>query len=849
MRRDSLALLVVSLLVRAATSQLPPSLLETPCFPLGTDEPLALGDVNGDGHLDLVVHRNAAEPGRLAVLLGDGLGGFGLEVQSSVAPAHPKHFCTGDFDSDGRSDVAFAEFGPVVQVWHGAPDGKLVHPQFLPLAQAIPARLVTAIDVNGDRRLDLVASQWDSSRLSLLLADGSGGFVSPATQLLAVPSAKFIGGGDLDGDGDGDLVVLGGPFSSETAVLWGHGDGQFDAPETVAGTRVQLVGDFDGDGRDDIFARSTEPEPAEAYWSWQPTLGFVATPVETSLPVFEQSAATQGDLDRDGDAELLLAYEDGQLDILDGPAGGPLAVTRRFAFGTAPVSVHVADLNADGDLDLIGSGAVATVLLGQGDGGLEPSWRVGAMIQDFAVGDVTGDGHPDVVVVLGADEPAHVFPGRLGGGLGPPESIDAGPAPTGVRLFDATGDGRLDIVAGGGTTLAVAAAQPGGGFEPPLLTPLDAVFMRMVPVPLDGDGLPDLAVQLNDVDVVGSHYIRLLHNSGGVFSEVDAVDVAAGPTCGTGAFDAGDLDGDGDADLLVYQLGGTACNDGMLRAFFDEPGGFVGGPPMPGQIGYGFFGFMFLDDVEPDGDLDLVYRPSVVPDVQLRLNDGTGSFSAPSSIGTVAGSIRHALIEDLDGDGRPDLLVCATTNSPLPPVTEVSVAPGLGGGAFGTFTAWITDAQPFDARAADLDGDGATDVVLELGFTQLLVLENGHGPWTEHGHSLAGPSGFSRLEGIGQLNPGSTAMLRASHGLPGAPAMLVAGPAGIFAPFKGGVLVPLPTLVQPLGPLDGEGALQVSGRWPAGMAPGASLFMQVWRPEPGAPSGFAATTAIEGTTP
>ena len=847
MRRNVLALLVVSSLVRAATAQLPPSLLETPCFPLGTDEPLAIGDVNGDGRLDLVVHRDATEPGRLAVLLGDGLGGFGLEVKTSVAPAHPEAFCTGDFDGDGRGDVAFAEFSSTLQVWHGAADGTLAAPLLLPLAQPLPARQVTAVDVNGDRRLDLVVSQFDSTRLSLLLADDSGGFVSPAALLLAVKSAQFIGSGDLDDDGDVDLVVLGGPSASETAVLWGHGDGQFDPPETVAGTRVQLVGDFDGDGRDDFFARGTGPEPDEAYWSWQPPLGFVATPVETSLPVLEQSAATQGDLDRDGDAELLLAYEDGQLDLLDGPAGSPLAVTRRFAFGSEPVSLHAADLNADGDLDLIGSGAMATVLLGQGDGGLEPSWRLEAMIQDFAVGDVTGDGHPDVVVVLGADGPARLFRGRLGGGLGPPESIDAGPAPTGVRLFDATGDGRLDIVAGGDTTLAVAAAQAGGGFDPPLLTPLDAPFMRMVPTPLDVDPLPDLAVLLNDTDVLGSHYIRLLHNSGGVFTVMAAVDVSASPTSGAWDFDAGDLDGDGDTDLAVYRFGGTFGFDGTLRAYFDEPGGFVGGPPIPfGELG---FGFMFLDDVEPDGDLDLVYRPHSVPDVQLRLNDGTGTFSAPSPIGTVAGSIRHALVEDLDADGRPDLLVCATANFPAPPVTEVSVAPGLGSGAFGAFTAWITDAQPLDARAADLDGDGATDVVLELGFTQLLVLENGHGPWTEHGHSLAGASGFSRLEGVGPLTPGSTVTLRASHGLPGAPAILVAGPAGIFAPFKGGVLVPLPALVQPLGPLDGEGALQVSGRWPAGMAPGASLFMQVWRPEPGAPTGFAATTAIQGMTP
>jgi hypothetical protein len=129
-----------------------------------------------------------------------------------------------------------------------------------------------------------------------------------------------------------------------------------------------------------------------------------------------------------------------------------------------------------------------------------------------------------------------------------------------------------------------------------------------------------------------------------------------------------------------------------------------------------------------------------------------------------------------------------------------------------------------------------------------MVIENGEGPWSKLGHSLAGAEGWSRLQGFGPLTPGSSATVRVSNGQGGSLAILIAGLGQLLAPFKGGVLVPQPTLIVPLGPLDATGTRQVSGLWPASMPLDASYALQVWRPEAGAPSGFAATTAILGTT-
>lgn len=310
-------------------------------------------------------------------------------------------------------------------------------------------------DLDGDRRLDVVSGGGLDDRAVALRA--YHGVALAGRPLAEAPAGTaFVGAcalGDVDGDGDQDLVALQatvqptGLAGAPTSVVWLENSGAADQPWTVralgvhpAGVPLDVaVGDVDGDGTIEIASRS---DAAMALWrrtAGGPPAGWQAEAVDV--------AAGRGlvavDLDGDGRTELLAggfivsavagggwAVEsvngeasasaapadfdgDGTIDIALGPfdADGPIAVHRRGAAGwvattitadTAGVVHHIeaADLDGDADPDLVAAvlhGAVSLHRnLGQGR-----SWAASVIdpdgMFDFAIGDLDGDGDRDIV--------------------------------------------------------------------------------------------------------------------------------------------------------------------------------------------------------------------------------------------------------------------------------------------------------------------------------------------------------------------------------------------------------------------------------------------------------------------
>jgi hypothetical protein len=154
---------------------------------------------------------------------------------------------------------------------------------------------------------------------------------------------------------------------------------------------------------------------------------------------------------------------------------------------------------------------------------------------------------------------------------------------------------------------------------------------------------------------------------------------------------------------------------------------------------------------------------------------------------------------------------------------------------------------------ADLDLDGVSDLVTACptgqGQSQFVTLLNTTGPWNTLPFSLPGSAGYCKLTGEGTLQPGSPLSFRIAGGTPGAPVDFVASLTQLGVPFKGGLLVPFPTLVYALGPLDAQGALQLDSIWPTGIAPGTTAYMQAWIVDSGGPVGFSSTNGLSGTAP
>ena len=256
-------------------------------------------------------------------------------------------------------------------------------------------------DLNGDGLPDLVVSNRNSIDLSVLLADGHGGFdPAMATRVSEEPGALAVV--DLDGDGAADVVVTF-PESDRVAVLLGRGDGSLRANTQFVTGRAPVsvaVADLDGDGALDVV-----------------TANRVSNDVS----------------------------------VLRGAGDGTFLSDRRFAAGIGPFHVVGTDMDGNGTTDLVVAdydGNSLALLLGDGSGafaaptmqatGAGPSW--------VAPGDFNADGTMDLAVVNFAAGNVMVFAGDGAGAVFPAATLAAGPGPRALAAQDLDDDGRIDLV-------------------------------------------------------------------------------------------------------------------------------------------------------------------------------------------------------------------------------------------------------------------------------------------------------------------------------------------------------------------------------------------------------------------
>jgi len=363
---------------------------------------------------------------------------------------------------------------------------------------------------------------------------------------------------------------------------------------------------------------------------------------------------------------------------------------------------------------------------------------------------------------------------------------------------------------------------------------------------VDADGVMDLAVGADGDDDgatdAGAVWIVFLNPNGTVKANAKLSATSGGfpgtlqggDHFGVGVGAAGDIDGDGVPDLAVGAPFAGAGDqgafwtvllngDGTARAAqqIDMPPGFDPDPPATScEYGAALCG---LGDVDGDGVPELaVGAPSVehsfpVPGTvfQVRLN-ADGSLREQMQLTDPASSAYFyaqclgrslASAGDVDGDGHSDLLVGDAGPGP----------------SFGQFV-------PDSFMTLFLDLTNAWTTLSEGG----LAGENSYAP---------------ELRGEGPLTPGSPWSLELAIAKRFSPATFVVGLSTVFANFKGGVLVPRPDLLVTGFETNGQGRIELSGLWPAGVPSGANVWIQAWVVDAGGPAGLAASNAVRATTP
>jgi len=344
---------------------------------------VAIADFNGDGKLDIVTANE--ESGDVSVLLGDGRGGFSPALGSPFpAGPSPNDIAVGDFNRDGRLDLAFANHGTQhLTVLLGDGKGRLAPAPHSPVTVAVRPHThgIATGDFNGDGIPDLVTESWAENRLELLFGDGHGNFATPGAYVsVGRHPYQRVRVADLDGDGKADIVSPN-LEGDDVTILLGDGRGGFrqppgspfrcgDSPFSVA------VGDVTGDGI--------------------PDLAIVNSPSSTS--------------DRSGRDGLTVLIGDGHGGFSAMP-GSPLTTAPR------PNMVAIGDVNGDGVADVVvsnpDSDTITIFTMGRnGSVTGRSTLTVPGRPKGLAVRDLNGDGKGDIVVTDNAANTVTVIPGK-----------------------------------------------------------------------------------------------------------------------------------------------------------------------------------------------------------------------------------------------------------------------------------------------------------------------------------------------------------------------------------------------------------------------------------------------------
>ncbi|MEM1178903.1 MAG: FG-GAP-like repeat-containing protein [Acidobacteriota bacterium] len=651
---------------------------------------------------------------------------------------------TADFDGDGDLDVLAAGeaegagLGEVAWWENTAGDGTAWTKNIINGTVVRQTRKASAADFDGDGDMDVVViTEWFQDIIVYLNSDGVG---TSWTQVTVDDNVPFTCVAEVaDVDGDGDIDIVGGGKRASHVLAWWENDGSAGNPWIEHTIRANFTGpcavamaDVDKDGLLDVFAGAEFLDLVS--WFKNPGTGggsWAETQISTSQ-IDGVRAVDAGDFDGDGDIDAVAAARAiSDVFWFENTSGDGSTWTEHLVDDDSNEAwdVHAADLDEDGDLDLLVAartetppnpqGAVVMWDNENGDGSVWTRYDVDGALstpQGVFTGDIDGDGRVDVLTATGGDRVSWFENTSTQRNAAFPDVRPVDEDFTGARavtIGDIDCDADLDVVAAGsGDTIEWWSNDDTDGTQWTQQTQIGSGFfgVRAVAIgDLDHDG---------DKDVVGvadtDNDVAFFENTAGdgsawTESTIDAT------FDGARAVALGDIDGDGNLDVAAAAFDANDFTwwsnlNGDASAFAETSISAALSAVHDGASAIG------LADIDGDGDLDVIAGTANDNDLLFFENtagDGgtwssvtiDGNFDGPSSV----------WIADIDEDGDMDVVAAAQDGNDIAWFENTA-----GDGSAWSAAQFISEnliSGPTAVGAADFDGDGDLDVAATEGLS------------------------------------------------------------------------------------------------------------------------------------
>ncbi len=399
------------------------------------------------------------------------------------------------------------------------------------------------------------------------------------------------------------------------------------------------------------------------------------------------------DLDGDGESDVITRTSR-VLQLLYNEGGGTLSTPEIVRLASGAVAVEVGDVDGDGLPDLLvthSSSNTVSLLRNQGSRSFAEAVSIptGASPVDLALSDLDGDGDLDFVTANRSSSEVAILDNDGNGGFVDTNLKLPVSRPTLVETQDLDADGRPDVVVAAEGRVVTFLQDDTGSFGAPSEFLTEGVPSSLVVADVTGDEIPDVLTLRG----LSSTVLVMVGAGDGTFPASFAVALSDAST----AIGLGDLDGDADPEIVA--VGGT---DAMTVLWNGEDIGVsllsetIAMPPAPHSASIG--------DIDGDGDLDVVTADGNGMTITTFANNGRGTL-ALAGIQDVRGYLNSITTADFDRDGDLDAATVAFREG------FVQVHFNDGTGTFTNKLTYMSGSQVFFVTHVDLDGDSILDLI------------------------------------------------------------------------------------------------------------------------------------------